>query len=209
MKNFTLIIVFSVLTLLSCKRALVPTEGGKPIAVGLRSGIISSNICGDEASSFKALVGFMAGGVAEIPLNNNISVQPEVLYATQGAKYEDSYFEGTYKLSYINAPILAKYYVLDGLSVEAGPQVGILLSAKDEFKSDEGSDEVDVKDQTKSVAVSAVVGVGYKLQNGINFGLRYNLGLSRIDDFGDMPLEGNDGVKWKNHVMQLHLGFMF
>ncbi|RZJ55928.1 MAG: PorT family protein, partial [Flavobacterium sp.] len=35
-------------------------------------------------------------------------------------------------LSYLNVPIMAKYYVIEKLSLEAGPQIGFLLSAKNQ-----------------------------------------------------------------------------
>ncbi len=229
MKNLILIIVFSALTLLGSRSMMAQTADllavaentqfetadldkdpiEQTISFGFSGGIISSDICGTSAGSFMPIIGLALIATAEIPMSDKIAVKPELQFATQGAKYEDEYYEGKYKLNYLNIPVFAKYYVTDGLSVEAGPQVGILLSAKDEYSSEGGSGKEDVKDQTKSVSFGAVAGVGYKLKNGINVGLRYNLGLTRIDNYSGEALIGNEDVKWKNHVMQLLFGYMF
>ena len=74
---------------------------------------------------------FHIGGVVEIPISDSFSVQPELLYSSQGAKAESSFGgDVDFKLSYLNLPIMAKYYVAENFSLEAGPQVGLLLSAK-------------------------------------------------------------------------------
>jgi hypothetical protein len=71
--------------------------------------------------------------MVEIPLAKNFSIQPELLYAQQGTKislsYEvtNSHYKSNLDLNYLNIPVMLKYYVLKGLTVQAGPQIGILL----------------------------------------------------------------------------------
>ena len=98
-------------------------------------------------------------------------------------------------LNYLNVPLMAKYYVVKGLSIEAGPQIGYLLSAKNE--------STNVKDSFKKVDFAANLGVGYKLKNGINFGARYNFGLLNINN-----VSGDSG-KFRNSVLQLSVGYFF
>ena len=90
---------------------------------------------------------------------------------------------------------MAKYYVAKGLSIEAGPQIGYLFSAKNE--------SVDVKDSFKKIDFGANVGLGYKLENGLNFGVRYNLGLSNINNVS------GSSDKYKNGVLQASVGYFF
>ncbi len=51
-------------------------------------------------------------------------MQPELLLFFAGYKIEESdtdyNFEAKTKLDYINVPIMAKYYIIDGLSAELG-----------------------------------------------------------------------------------------
>ncbi|MNQ60224.1 hypothetical protein D3C85_744960 [compost metagenome] len=90
---------------------------------------------------------------------------------------------------------MGKYYVTKGLSVEAGPQIGFLLAAKNE--------KTDVKDSFNIFDFGVNFGLGYKLDNGLNFGARYNLGLTDINN-----LE-NSSSKNKNSVFQISVGYFF
>ncbi len=47
-------------------------------------------------------------------------------------------------------------------------------------------------------------GLGYKMDNGLNFGARYNLGLMNINDSAN-----SDDYKLANGVIQVSAGFMF
>ena len=94
---------------------------------------------------------------------------------------------------------MAKYYVTEGLSLEAGPQIGFLI------KAEAGTDDVsvDVKDDFKSIDFGFNFGTGYKLESGLNFAARYNLGLSDISD------DNESNIKVKNSVFQLSVGYTF
>ena len=146
----------------------------------------------------KSKTSFHLGVVAEISISDKFSVQPELLYSAQGAKQDGG--DGELKLDYINIPVMAKFYVAEGFSLEAGPQVGFLMSAK----SEEGGESVDVKDLFKGIDFGIDFGLGYKMESGLNFGARYNLGLSNL---WDVPSDFN--VKNQNSVMQLYVGYFF
>ncbi|NND80281.1 MAG: PorT family protein, partial [Maribacter sp.] len=123
------------------------------------------------------------------------------LYSAQGADYSEDGFEGSVKVDYLNLPLMAKFYVAEGFSLEAGPQVGFLLSAKDVY--DGGED--DWSDITKGIDFGLNFGIGYKLQSGLNFGARYNLGLSDLNDDPDSQADS----AFKNSVIQAYVGFFF
>ena len=161
---------------------------------GVKAGLNLSTLTGD-AEDAKSLVGFQVGGFAEIKLTDKFAIQPEVLFSTQGAKFDG--FGGDYKteLNYINVPVLAKYFITEAFSVEAGPQIGFLVSAKEEGE--------DIKDFTKSVDFGFNLGAGYNFTENLSVGLRYNLGLSNIID----SEEGD--AKVKNSVFGLSVGYKF
>ncbi|WP_194766449.1 porin family protein [Tamlana sp. I1] len=185
------------------------------VKFGVKAGVNFASFSGDDVEDLDGLTGFHVGGVAEIMFSDKFSIQPEIIYSAQGAKSEESEtFEGeTFeykskaKLDYINIPVIAKYYVTEGLSLEAGPQVGFLASAKgkDEvtIDGDTESDTEDLKEYVKGVDFGLGLGLGYKLENGLNFSARYNLGLANISDDED----SDDSLK--NNVIQLSVGFMF
>lgn len=184
---------------------------------GVKGGINFATITSDaDFVDFESRTCFHLGAVLELPISDMFSFQPEVLYSCQGADYsadvDDSpsetkaaLFEGSIKLAYLNIPLMAKYYIAEGFSLEAGPQIGFLLSAKDEYDSQGDSGEDDIKEYVKGFDFGVNFGLGYKLEGGLNFGARYNLGLTNgnddIGELGDYTL--------KNGVFQFSLGYFF
>ena len=140
---------------------------------GAKAGLNMSNLTGDANTDSK--VGFFVGGFAEIKLTDKFAVQPELLYSALGAKDDND----SYNLNYLLVPVMAKYFVTEQLSLEAGPQIGFLMSAK--------YDGEDIKDLFNSTDLGFNFGAGYDVTETINVGLRYSLGLSNVldSDFAD------------------------
>jgi len=144
--------------------------------------------------SYDSKLSFHFGGLVEFGLSDKFSVQPEVLYSSVGAKDGDT----SINENYLSIPVMAKYYVAEGFSLEVGPQVGILMSAT----AKNGSDSVDVKDSFKSTDFGAGLGAGYKMESGLFFSARYVLGLSNV--------LADSGSEWgKNNVFQFSAGYKF
>ncbi|AWG20132.1 hypothetical protein FFWV33_00655 [Flavobacterium faecale] len=161
------------------------------IKFGIKGGLNFANISGDNTKDASTVTAFNFGVLSEIPLSDKFSFQPELLYSGQGYSLNDK----TIALGYLNVPLMGKYYVSKGFSVEAGPQIGYLLSAKNE--------SLDIKNSLKTVDFGVNFGLGYKLENGLNFGARYNMGVSNINK-SDYSAD-----KIKNGVLQLSVGYFF
>lgn len=162
---------------------------------GVKAGMNASELHGDAVEDAKTQIGFHAGALAHIHGNSNWAFQPEVMYSLEGAKYEVGAEKGNLNLSYINVPLLAQYMFDNGFRIEAGPQIGFLMSAK--AKADNAS--VDVKDGYKSTAISLPVGIGYLTHSGLGFDARYNFGLTDINENGS-SVKGNTfqfGIFWQ------------
>lgn len=170
---------------------------------GAKAGANFSTISSDNFDSFDSRTAFHLGLVAEIMFSDTFAFQPELVYSSQGSDYSETGLEGTVKLDYLNVPLIAKYYVAEGFSLEAGPQIGLLLSATDEGEFDGGSYDEDIKDFVKGIDLGVNLGVGYKLDSGLNFGARYNIGLVDVND------EYEEGGTYKNSVLQAYIGFFF
>lgn len=102
---------------------------------------------------------------------------------------------------------MAKIYVIPNLSLEAGPQLGILVSAKEKYEENMGgvitSSDEDVKDSFKSIDFGFNVGAGYDFTEHFGAGVRYNIGLSNIADAGESDFKLN------NSVLSLSVGYKF
>jgi hypothetical protein len=166
------------------------------VSFGAKAGVNFASVGGDDSDGLDGRTSFHVGGVAVIGISEKFAVQPEVVYSSQGAKETFEGIDIDYNLDYINVPVLAKFTVAEGFSIEAGPQVGFLMSAKAKGEGE----TVDIKDQFKGIDFSGAVGLGYKMETGLNFAARYNLGLGNIvDGEGDL----------KNNVIQLSVGYNF
>ena len=161
------------------------------IEFGVKGGLNFSSINGDGIPESGLTTGFHFGVMAEINVFDKFSFQPELLYSDQGYATD----KNTIVFNYINVPLMAKYYVTERFSFEAGPQIGFLISAKNE--------DIDIKNQLKSIDYGLNFGIGYKLDNGLNFGVRYNFGLSNVNDVS------GSSDKFQNRVVQASIGYFF
>lgn len=160
---------------------------------GVKGGVNIASIGGGNSIGVAGLgskVGFHLGGVVESPFSEKFSLQAELLYSLQGAKWSIGSVSNL-NLNYINLPILGKYYIIEGLSAEAGPLVGFLLSTN--------GDKADYS----TIDIALAIGASYKLNENIFFSLRYNKGISNINK--------NDSIDYnnQNNVFQISAGYMF
>ncbi len=181
------------------------------VGFGIKGGYNLSNLTGDVENA-ESKSGFHLGLFVEIPVAERFSIQPEVLYSAQGAKYEtessliNQRLEYKANYDYINVPVLAKFYATEGLAIEVGPQFGFLVSAKDKLETSGVVDtetETDVKDNLESFDFSIAAGLSYKLPSNLLFGARYNFGLS------NMVKDASDDYKVRNGVLQVFVGYKF
>ena len=154
------------------------------------------------------------GVFAEFTISDYFSVQPELLYSVKGAQFDlegEDFYRSSHIFKYLSLPIIAKYYVTEEISVEAGPQVAYLLSAKNVETSEiyvtglgEEAASIDMKENMQVFDVGVTAGVGYLTKTGFYISARYNLGL--INAFNNEP-DITDTLK--NGAVQLSFGFSF
>jgi hypothetical protein len=176
------------------------------VKAGLNLSIFSASI--NSESSW--LPGFHIGCYLKQPLSEKIYFRPELYYSKQGQK--DEYIQPpngptlgntSTKLNYLNVPLLFEFG--NKVSLQAGPQLGILLSATESGTILNQQIDDDLKGIMKDVDFSFVVGTGIRLGEDLSLGARLNLGLSEIfDDSGD-----GDFPSIKNRVFHFYLGYRF
>ena len=179
------------------------------LQLGVRAGYNLSNLSGDLADEIdtKSLSGFHIGLFTEFPVAPRFSIQPEVMYSTQGAKFEGLGSEATLRTQYLNVPVLAKFYVAEGFNLQAGPQIGFLTGA--EYQMD-GADDIDVSDNMKGTDFGLLFGAGYKVAQGVTIDARYNMGLSNtLDEDANFDEGVGTDQEWKNGVFQVGIGYQF
>ncbi|MEG0849312.1 MAG: porin family protein [Flavobacterium sp.] len=169
---------------------------------GVKGGLNISTVVGGDVNDTKSLIGFHVGGFAEIHVVEKFFIQPELLYSAQGTKVDGPLGSDVdLKLNYLNIPVLAKYYFVENkFSVEAGPQLGILLSAK--------GNGTDVKDLTRSTDFGFNLGAGYNFTENLSVGIRYTIGLSPLSD-EDIDNTEDYYDSAKNSNLALSLAYKF
>ena len=186
------------LTLTSLSLLLVVCSYAQEISGGVKGGLNVSSQKVDWAYgqiNTQPKLGVHIGGYLVVMLDEKMGIQPELLLSTQGAKYKD--FDGKTNMTYILVPVLFRYNFNEMFSAHAGPQFGLLLSAK--AVSD--GDKIDRKDDFKTLDVGAAIGVGVELPMGFNCGARYIFGLSQIS-------KDVDGYgKFKSSLFQLFIAY--
>lgn len=162
--------------------------------VGIKGGYNLAAVSFDGEGETDQRHGFHIGVYGESFISENFSIQPELLYSQQGYEIADSNGTFTQKLDYINLPLMLKAYPSKNFFLEAGPQIGLAISHKEEYDGlFSSSQEYD----PKSFDWGLNFGGGFKTDSGFSFGVRYHLGL------GDLY----DQEKAQNRVWQFCVGF--
>lgn len=141
--------------------------------------------------------GVAAGVEAEYQATDIFGISAGVLYSMQGNKFEERGITTTNKVDYINIPILANVYVVNGLAVKVGVQPGFKVN--DEYKIGNGDHSISGNvDKAKSFDFSIPVGLSYEFSNVV-LDARYNFGCTKVFD----------GADCRNSVFQITLGYKF
>lgn len=166
---------------------------------GVKAGMNISNFTGGNVDNVKAstLIGYHAGAFIGLYVGHNFSIDPEVMFSTQGAKIDDhNTGKVDYKLTYINVPVLVKYRFNGGFYLEAGPQVGFNIHEDVNGNS---------ADFAKNTLLCATGGLGFHSKMGLGIGARYSVGLSKVGDY-DIS---NTHPDWKNNFIQFSIFYTF
>lgn len=111
--------------------------------------------------------GFYVGLIGDIGVAEKFSIQPELTYANAG------------DLEYIQLPIMVKYYIIDKLYAQAGPQFSISTNAgqvKDILEL------IDAEDAVKSLGIDIGFGAGYDILDNLAVQARFSTELTNRYD---------------------------
>ncbi|WP_062055618.1 porin family protein [Aquimarina longa] len=164
---------------------------------GFKAGTNYATIVGDTDVDARVRMHF--GAVIEFPVVPRVFVQAELLYSAQGYKIKEEGIENKISLNYLMLPVIAKFNIIDKFSLETGPQLGTLANATESAKDT----PKEFYDSFSNYDFSWVFGAGYKLESGLFFQVRYNLGLTNINTIETSNIDN------KHSVAQLSVGYLF
>ncbi len=157
------------------------------------------NLANITQSNMNSRGTFNMGLTYENRLTGLLAISSELVYSAQGAKDRVNDVTTKITLDYINIPLLVKIYPVYFVSIETGPQLGVLLSSRYKIITD------DSKTSTKLSAVSNpsaldlawAFGINLDVSSEVYLNLRYNVGITNVID------------KERNSVAQLGVGMRF
>ncbi len=178
----------------------------RDISFGVKGGVNFASLTGgDFFDDVNSRTSFHVGALAEFPIADIFSLQVEALYSGQGFEADFRGPEGDkaeYQLDYINIPVLAKFYIAKGLSIEAGPQFSFLVNEEFDFNPNNDDGDIDLEGtdaEAESFEFGAAAGITFELPSGLFATGRYIHGFTDI-------IQDVDG---QNSVFQLGIGYKF
>lgn len=208
-------ILAAALTLFSTTLSFAQEKGingsDRTPSFGVKGGVNFATVTGggEDFNSPDSRTSFHVGLVGEFPVADIFSVQVETLYSGQGFKADLRGSDGDkaeMQLDYINVPVLAKFYIAKGFSVEAGPQFSFLVNEEFDLNPNSNSGDIDFNN-TPLDAENFEFGVAAGLTFQTDFGLfatgRYNYGFTEIFK------NSNTAKDLHNSVFQIGLGYKF
>jgi hypothetical protein len=179
--------------------ALAGVANAQTFSIGGKAGANLTKITG-KAFKEEYNLGYQLGVFAEIDLSKKWGIQPELLWnqtTTHPGSGIDSILNNwqhntsDIKLNYLTIPILLRYNIGNILTLNLGPQFGILTSKDKNLWANS-------KQAFKSGDFSMVGGVQVNVGHIRVYG-RYIAGLSNINDIANQD-------KWKSQSLQLGVG---
>ncbi len=188
-------------------------QSGKGAYLGFKAGLNVSNVIKSGESDFKSRFkpGLAAGIFVDIPISEAFSFAPELVYSQKGYQSSGTILGGDYDYkvttNFVDVPLLAKFWVTEGINLTVGPQVSFLLSTTESFKSGTQEFRNTIEEKNKNLKKSlfgGVIGLGYELGGQLGINARYAL------DFQKNNADGSSEVpEYKNQVIQLGLTYQF
>lgn len=185
-----------------------PEVNAQPdLGFGVKAGInISNQSTSVEAPNvedidLKGLLRFNGGAWFNYFITKRFAVQPELLISGKGTNWNDPDYDVRDLLTYIDVPVMLRYQIIDLLNIQAGPQVGYLLSARQ--KDNASGDVIKINDYYKKPDFGLAVGLEANLPAKINVTFRYVFGL--IATTTDVQYID----PWINNFFQISAGYRF
>ena len=191
---------------------------------GLQAGATAAILSGTINNNAQFKPGYVAGGFVRFRPSARFAFQPELNLSRQGSRNEQQRSYGLIlrndtHLTYLNLPLLVKVYLGDVVNLQAGPQLGLLMSGRRKgqvgyISSSSGTGYVegdeDVKADYKS-DVAVCFGLGADLKNGLSIAARLNYGVTDVEnsDFGKAFRKAYDLGDLHNRTIQFTVGYAF
>lgn len=189
---------------------------------GVKFGVNASSMSfsnDNTTEKYNSNISYYLGFFGEVKLKNKLYIQPELLYSRIGSNVGSVAF----RLHYIQTPVLAKYYITNRFSVDAGPQFGLLASSSvGQNNTPYGSASSQSRNANKffnSIDLGLNIGLNFNISKTTVINTRYYHGIANIasntfkNNFNNASQSTlnilNNNFSVNNSTIQVGLGFRF
>jgi hypothetical protein len=142
---------------------------------GVKAGVNVATLNVEDGKDLSSIVSGHAGGLVHIHVSPHFAIQPELFLSGQGGEDDGDKL----KLIYLNLPVLFQYMAGNGFRLHTGPQLGVLLSAKEKI----GNAEYEVNSSFENIDFGWEFGASYQFPgSGVGLDARYTVGLTDITE---------------------------
>lgn len=182
---------------------------------GIKGGLNLTNLYVEDVSDENMKANFHVGFYGKMPISTGISIQPELLYTSKGAKetYNNFLFgDGEYRfnLNYVELPLSFVFNIAKNFNLHAGGYAAYLVNTNiKNLNKDEGeiTEIADLdEDDFHRFDAGVLGGIGVDIEN-FTIGARYSYGLCDIGKSGSFAGQALNNAK--NSAIQVYLGFGF
>ncbi|MEG2527245.1 MAG: outer membrane beta-barrel protein [Mucinivorans sp.] len=183
-QRIVLVAFFLAMTATSVARPFSSSITGSPWCFGIKAGVLWSTVLPTTDDNITSVAGFVGGIFTEYAVNDWFAPSAEILYSQQGAKMvgnNDLVVEG----DYVSVPLLANFYVVEGLALKTGIQPSFLVSSK----LSDANEIVSMPGMLRKVDLVIPVGISYTCHFGLVIDARVN--FSTITMLREVSREDN------------------
>jgi Outer membrane protein beta-barrel domain len=146
------------------------------VRLGVKGGLNVSKVYADDQ---RAVAGYHAGVFAQRHIYKKIALQTELLVSAKGIVVAPLLTEkSTYKLNYMDLPVLLVVKLASSVEIHAGGYASYLLSVSRSTSDNLRFSGTDKEDFNK-IDLGLIAGMGFDTGK-IQFGVRYNFGLRNL-----------------------------
>ncbi len=181
---------------------------------GIKGGINLADMIASPSHQIDMKILGAIGVYSRTQLTEEVYFQPELLLSLQGGMQHtfapditSNEYVTNETLTYLVLPLMVQYQLSDKLYLEAGPQLGFRLAAKNAYKilDDQGNVTYESNNDTKKSRrffdLGINIGFGYTISDKLTAGMRYNYGISPLN-------VTTSAVKLHNSVIQIAISYL-
>lgn len=170
-------VILSVIAVLAF--AFANAQESKTVKFGVKAGANYGWLATGDGSVYdlRPEVGYYAGLVSEFKMCEKFSFQVEALYSHSSYKFDGNGNTSgmEIEINQVAVPVLAKFYLVKGLSLELGPQATMIVDSK----------TTNVLLNLRKYNVAAASGLAYDFNSGAFIQARYTYSFLDLENGAD------------------------